>query len=150
MFQIDYTFLVLLVLAAVCYFSNNHTVTLAILILLIFKVTPLAQYFPQLNKYGVTLGIIILTAAILVPLANGSIAIQSLLKSLVNWPSVLAIAVGILVSWLGMRGVNLMGHNPMIVNGLIVGTLIGVSFFNGLAVGPVIAAGLLSLLMGKF
>jgi len=42
-----------------------------------------------------------------------------------------------------------MGANPTIINGLIIGTLIGVAFFKGIAVGPLIAAGMLSLVIGK-
>ncbi|MCO6560559.1 MAG: DUF441 family protein, partial [Gilliamella sp.] len=39
--------------------------------------------------------------------------------------------------------------HPTIINGLIIGTLIGVAFFKGIPVGPLIAAGILSLLIGK-
>lgn len=111
--------------------------------------TPLSQFFPVLQYHGITVGIMILTAAILVPLANGSLSALMLFKSLANWQSFLAVIVGIFVSWLGMRGIGLMESKPMIVNGLIVGTLIGVAFFRGISVGPLIAAGLLSLFLGK-
>lgn len=147
--QVDITFIVLLVLAGFCYLTNNHTVTFAVLILLLFKVTPLAKFFPDLQQYGITIGIVILTAAVLVPLANGSLTIQEIVKSFTTWQSVLTILIGIFVSWLGMRGIGLMESKPVIVNGLIIGTLIGVSVFKGVPVGPLIAAGLLSLLIGK-
>jgi uncharacterized membrane protein (DUF441 family) len=67
----------------------------------------------------------------------------------VEWRSFLAVLVGIGVAWLGGRGVVLMGNSPQIVAGLLMGTLIGVAFFRGVPVGPLIAAGLLSLLIGK-
>ncbi|WVD62301.1 DUF441 domain-containing protein [Orbus mooreae] len=147
--QFDVTFFILLVLAAICYLTHNNTVTFAILLLLIFKLTPLATYFPILNHYGLTVGIVILTAAMMVPLADGSLAFKDILKSFTTWQSILAIAVGILVSWLGTRGVSLMAANPSIINGLIIGTLIGVAFFKGIPVGPLIAGGILSLVLGK-
>ncbi|TEA27760.1 DUF441 domain-containing protein [Candidatus Schmidhempelia bombi] len=149
MAQMDLTFIVVLILAALCYFTHNYTVTWAVLLLFVLKVTPLSQFFPQLNKYGITIGIVILTAAMLVPLANGSISLQELLKSFNSWKSLCAILVGVFVSWLGMRGVTLMENNTTIVNGLIVGTLIGVGFFKGIPVGPLIAAGMVSLIVGK-
>ncbi|WP_392560709.1 DUF441 domain-containing protein [Orbus mooreae] len=149
MAQFDVTFFILLVLAAICYLTHNNTVTFAILLLLIFKLTPLATYFPILNHYGLTVGIVILTAAMMVPLADGSLAFKDILKSFTTWQSILAIAVGILVSWLGTRGVSLMAANPSIINGLIIGTLIGVAFFKGIPVGPLIAGGILSLVLGK-
>lgn len=149
MAQLDITFFILLGLAALCYLTHNNTVTFAVLLLLVFKLTPLADYFPLLNHYGLTIGIVILTAAMMVPLADGSIGIKEILKSFMTWQSLLAIVVGILVSWLGTRGIALIGTNPAIVNGLIIGTLIGVAFFKGIPVGPLIAAGMLSLIIGK-
>lgn len=147
--QFDVSFFILLGLAGLCYLTNNNTVTFAVLLLLIFKLTPLVTYFPWLNQYGMTIGIVILTAAMMVPLADGKLGFKDILTSFTHWQSILAIAVGILVSWLGTRGVALMGANPMIINGLIIGTLIGVAFFKGIPVGPLIAAGMLSLVIGK-
>ncbi|WVD72293.1 DUF441 domain-containing protein [Orbus wheelerorum] len=149
MTQFDVTFFVLLGIAALCYLTHNNTVTFAILLLLLFKLTPLATYFPFLNRYGMTIGIVVITAAMMVPLANGSISYKDILRSFTTWQSILAVVVGILVSWLGTRGVSLMGANPTVINGLIIGTLIGVAFFKGIAVGPLIAAGILSLVIGK-
>jgi len=149
MAQFDITFFVLLGVAALCYLTHNNTVTFAILLLLLFKLTPLATYFPFLNRYGPTIGIIMITAAMMVPLVNGSIGYKDILRSFTSWQSVLAVVVGIFVSWLGTRGISLMGANPTIINGLIIGTLIGVAFFKGIAVGPLIAAGILSLVIGK-
>ncbi|OCG07923.1 hypothetical protein A9G13_06865 [Gilliamella sp. wkB178] len=147
--QFDISFFVLLALAALCYVTHNNTVTFAVLVLLLFKLTPLATYFPFLNHYGLTIGIVILTAAMMVPLADGSLSIKDIIKSFTTWQSVLAIFVGILVSWLGTRGISLIGAHPTIINGLIIGTLIGVAFCKGIPVGPLIAAGILSLLIGK-
>lgn len=149
MAQFDITFFILLLLAGLCYVTHNNTVTFAVLLLLLFKLTPLSAYFPFLNQYGLTIGIVLLTAAMMVPLADGSLGIKDIFKSFMTWKSLLAIAVGILVSWLGSRGIMLMKINPTIVNGLIVGTLIGVAFFKGVPVGPLIAAGVLSLMLGK-
>ncbi|MDI7507198.1 DUF441 family protein, partial [Cronobacter dublinensis] len=50
---------------------------------------------------------------------------------------------------LGGKGVALMGSQPSIVAGLLVGTVLGVALFRGVPVGPLIAAGLVSLLIGR-
>ena len=44
---------------------------------------------------------------------------------------------------------TLMLNQPGVVPGLIVGTVIGVAFLKGVPVGPLIAAGILSLFIGK-
>ena len=79
------------------------------------------------------------------PLASGSLPASSLLKSFASWQSIVAILVGIFVAWLGGRGVSFMSAQPSVVGGLLIGTVIGVAFFRGVPVGPLIAAGIVSL-----
>ncbi|NRN28136.1 DUF441 domain-containing protein [Photorhabdus heterorhabditis] len=149
MSHIDPTLLVLLVLAALGIISHNMTVTLAMLFLLVIRITPLNQFFPWVEKYGLTIGVLILTVGVMAPIASGKITVQAVLNSFMNWKSLLAILVGVLVSWLGSRGVSLMSNQPSTVAGLLVGTVLGVAMFKGVPVGPLIAAGILSLLIGK-
>ncbi|CAJ0996068.1 hypothetical protein SODG_003940 [Sodalis praecaptivus] len=145
----DPTLLILLGLAVLGIISHNNTVTVAILVLLIIRLTPMEQYFPWVEKQGLTIGIIILTIGILAPVASGTLSASTVLHSFLHWKSLLAIVIGVLVSWLGGRGVSLMSSQPSVVAGLLVGTVLGVALFRGVPVGPLIAAGLLSLLVGK-
>ncbi|ROR15260.1 DUF441 domain-containing protein [Erwinia sp. JUb26] len=145
----DLSLVILLFLAALSYFSHNLTVTIALLVLVAIRLTPLQQTFPWIEKQGVTVGIIILTIGVMAPIASGSLPSSTLLHSFLHWKSLLAIAIGIFVSWVGGRGVSLMSSQPTIVGGLLIGTIIGVSLFRGVPVGPLIAAGLVSLLIGK-
>ncbi|MEC5342226.1 DUF441 domain-containing protein [Brenneria populi] len=145
----DPTLLILLVLAGLGIISHNMTVTLAILILLAVRITPLNNYFPWVEKYGLTIGIVILTIGVMAPIASGKITAADVINSFLSWKSILAIVIGVLVSWLGGRGVSLMSNQPSVVAGLLVGTVMGVALFRGVPVGPLIAAGILSLLIGK-
>ncbi len=149
MSNVDPTLIILLVLAGLGIISHNMTVTLAMLFLLVVRITPLNDFFPWVEKYGLTIGILILTIGVMAPIASGKISANDVLSSFLNWKSILAIIIGIAVSWLGSRGVNLMSHQPSTVAGLLVGTVIGVALFRGVPVGPLIAAGILSLLIGK-
>lgn len=137
--------LILVCLAVLSYFVHNNAVTISIVVLLLIKMTPLAQFFPYVEKQGITIGIILLTIAVMAPLASGSMPASALLKSFTDWKSLLAIVVGIFVTWLGGRGVNLMNAQPSVIGGLLVGTIIGVALFRGIPVGPLIAAGIVSL-----
>ncbi|WP_068496261.1 DUF441 domain-containing protein [Paenibacillus kribbensis] len=145
----DYSSLILLALAGLGIISSNSTVTIAMVVLLLLRVTSLNSAFPWLEKYGLTIGIIMLTIGVMTPLASGKISINQVMESFLHWKSLLAIAIGILVAYLGGRGVTLMSGQPIIVTGLLIGTVIGVAFFKGVPVGPLIAAGLLSLLIGR-
>lgn len=108
----DTTLLILLGLAALGFISHNTTVAISILVLIIVRVTPLNAFFPWVEKQGLTVGIIILTIGVMAPIASGTLPPSTLIHSFMNWKSLLAIAVGVFVSWLGGRGVSLMGSQP--------------------------------------
>ena len=128
--------------------SQNMALIISILVLMLLKVTPLSPCFSFIQKNGTNIGIIILTISVLVPIASGSMTTSAILHSFKDWHSLIAILVGICVSWLGGRGVNVMVTYPNIVSGLLIGTVTGVAFFRGVPVGPLIAAGLVSLFVG--
>ena len=139
-------FLVVLIFLGVV--GNNSSITIAATVLLLMQQTFLGKYLPYMEKYGLNLGIIILTVGVLAPIISGKIQLPSFV-ALLNWKMLLAIAIGILVAWFGGRGVGLLGTQPVLITGLLIGTIIGVSFFGGIPVGPLIAAGILSLMLGK-
>lgn len=148
MSQLDVNLMVLLVLLACGIFSHNTAVTIAAGILIVFKMTPLEQFFPYLQQHGLNIGIIILTIGVLTPIASGKIPGEIILKSFLSLKSLLAIGIGLLVAWLGGRGVKLMSNQPDVVAGLLIGTVAGVAVSRGVPVGPLIAAGLLSIIIG--
>ncbi|EJW17164.1 DUF441 domain-containing protein [Paenibacillus alvei] len=149
MSQLDISSLILLGFAGLGIVSGNSTVTIAMVVLLLLRVTNMQSLFPWIEKYGLTVGIIILTIGVMAPIASGKMSIDTIVQSFMNWKSLLAVAVGMLVAYLGGRGAHLMTQSPTVVAGLLVGTVLGVALFRGVPVGPLIAAGILSLLLGK-
>lgn len=145
--QLDLNLLVLLILLACGIFSHNSAVTIAAAVLIVLKITPLSSLLPYVQAHGLNIGIIILTIGVLTPIASGKISGESILKSFLSWKSLLAIAIGVFVAWLGGRGVKLMSNQPDVVAGLLLGTVAGVAVLRGVPVGPLIAAGILSLLI---
>ena len=146
--QLDLNLMVLIVLLACGIFSQNTAVTIAAAVLIVFRITPLSEFFPLLQQHGLNLGIIILTIGVLTPIASGKLPGEAILKSFLSWKSLLAIAIGIFVAWLGGRGVKLMTNQPDVVAGLLIGTVAGVAVLRGVPVGPLIAAGILTLFIG--
>ncbi|MFZ0022626.1 DUF441 domain-containing protein [Acinetobacter sp.] len=147
MSQLDLNLIVLLVLLACGIFSHNSAVTIAAAVLIVLKITPLSSLLPYVQAHGLNIGIIILTIGVLTPIASGKISGESILKSFLSWKSLLAIVIGVFVAWLGGRGVKLMSNQPDVVAGLLLGTVAGVAVLRGVPVGPLIAAGILSLLI---
>lgn len=139
----EYLTLVAVLLLSVV--GHNMTVVYAALIVLAVKFfeqltgAPLLEF---LGRHGLQLGIIILTAAILVPIANGTVTISTMINSFKSTAGLVALTAGLLAAVAGGAGVPLMQSNPNVIPALIVGTMAGVFFFKGIAVGPLIAAGL--------
>ncbi|BBE93839.1 DUF441 family protein [Haemophilus influenzae] len=146
--QLNTIALLLVILLILGVLSNNSAITISAAVLLIMQQTFLSSHIPLLEKYGVKIGIIILTIGILSPLVSGKIQLPDL-SGFLSWKMALSIAVGVLVAWLAGKGVPLMGEQPILVTGLLIGTIIGVAFLGGIPVGPLIAAGILALLLGK-
>ncbi len=146
--QLNTIALLLVILLILGVLSNNSAITISAAVLLIMQQTFLSSHIPLLEKYGVKIGIIILTIGVLSPLVSGKIQLPDL-SGFVSWKMALSIAVGMLVAWLAGKGVPLMGEQPILVTGLLIGTIIGVAFLGGIPVGPLIAAGILALLLGK-
>ncbi|MCF7520473.1 DUF441 domain-containing protein [Neisseria sp. ZJ106] len=137
-------FLVTLILLGVL--SNNSSITVSATVLLLMQQTALAKYIPFAEKYGLSLGIILLTIGVLSPLVSGKIQIPGF-AAFLNFKMLAAVAVGISVAWIAGRGLPLMSSQPVLVTGLLIGTVIGVAFTGGVPVGPLIAAGILSFIV---
>jgi uncharacterized membrane protein (DUF441 family) len=123
------------------YLGHNMTVVYAAGIVLALKVLGLTPALNALGNQGLNWGIIILTAAILVPIANGTITIHTMIDAFRTHVGVIAIVAGLLAALAGGSGVDLLKSTPDVIPALIIGTRAGVIFFHGVAVGPLIAAG---------
>lgn len=137
----------LLIILALSVIGNNPTVSIAALILLLIKLLGFETWFPVIEDHGINIGITILTLAVLAPLAQGRISSGSILAAFKTPIGVVAIVIGIFVAWVAAQGVFFMKDSPEAVTALVVGTMIGVCFFQGLAVGPLIAGGLVALII---
>lgn len=140
--------LFLVALIALGVIGNNNSVTIAATVLLLVQQTFLSKYLPFLEKYGLSVGIIILTIGVLTPIVSGRINFPPL-SELLSWKMLSAILVGVIVAWLGGKGAIFMAAQPTVVTGLLIGTIAGVAFLGGVPVGPLIAAGVVSLIIGK-
>ncbi len=123
------------------YLGHNMTVVYATAIVLGIKLLGLTSVLQSLGTHGLNWGIILLTAAILVPIADGTVTIHTMIDSFKTPIGITALIAGLLAAIAGGSGVVLLKDTPEIVSALIVGTMAGVFFFKGIAVGPLIAAG---------
>lgn len=140
--------LFLLILVLLSFIGKNQSLFIAALVLLILKWTSIGdKLFPIIEKNGVQWGVTILTIAVLVPIATGEIGFKQLgdsLKSVYAW---VALASGIIVALIASSGIDLMKTDPHITIALVLGTIFAVVFLKGVAVGPLIAAGIAYMVM---
>ena len=132
------TLVALLVLSLI---GHNMTVVWAALIVLALKLVGSSSLLHTLGTDGLNWGIIILTAAILVPIAEGTVTVHTMIESFKSTPGIVAVVAGLLAAMAGGSGIILLKSTPEIVSALIIGTMAGVFFLKGIAVGPLIAAG---------
>lgn len=134
--------LFLLLLLIIALISKNQSLLVAVCFLFLIKIFQLDEkLFPVIQKKGINWGVTIITIAVLIPIATGEIGFKQLgdaMKTLTGW---VALGAGIAVALLGARGIDLLAVDPHLTTALVFGTILAVVFFKGVAVGPVIAAG---------
>ncbi|MBS9399557.1 DUF441 domain-containing protein [Pediococcus acidilactici] len=142
------SWLFLIGILLVSWLGKNQSLMIATIAVLLFKLLPnSAKLFSVIDKQGINWGVTIISVAILVPIATGRIGIVDLInsfKSPVGW---IAVACGILVSLLSYQGVGFLSASPEVTVALVMGTIIGVVFMNGIAAGPIIASGIAYLII---
>lgn len=136
----------ILIILVLSLLGNNSSVAIAATVLLLLKLLGLNMTLPYIEHHGIQIGITILTLAVLTPLVTGEITTQQIMSVFKNPSGLVAILIGIFVAYAGGLGVTTLQATPQIATSLIVGTIAGVCFFHGIAVGPLIAAGLVSMI----
>ncbi|MGM8215591.1 DUF441 domain-containing protein [Bacillaceae bacterium W0354] len=138
----------LLILLALGFIAKNQAILFAVYILLGIKLFQLEdKVFPYLEEKGLFIGVVIITIAVLVPIASGEIGFSHLLSSVKSYYGWIALLSGIFVAYVAKDGLSLLANDPHLTVALIIGTIIAIVFFKGIAVGPLIGAGIAYLAM---
>jgi len=140
--------LFLLLLLVIGFIAKNSSLLIAIAVLLVLKVGGLdTKVFSFIQSKGINWGVTIITIAVLAPIASGEIGFKDLsgaFKSSYAW---IALISGMIVALLAKGGVKLLADDPQITTALVLGTILSVSIFKGVAVGPLIGAGIAYMAM---
>ncbi|NLM68574.1 MAG: DUF441 domain-containing protein [Firmicutes bacterium] len=127
--------------------TRNNILAAASGIILVLGVLNLDQFYPLLERRGIEAGLLFLTMAILVPLADGKVSFNALVKTLTSSYGLFAVIGGLLGAYLNAQGITLISIRPDIIPGILIGVVISVAFFGGAPVGPVMAAGITAVLL---
>jgi uncharacterized membrane protein (DUF441 family) len=140
--------LFLLILLGVGFLAKNQSLLIAVGCLLVIKLIGLeSKLLPTIGAKGINWGVTVITIAVLVPIATGEIGFKQLTEALKSSYAWIALGAGIAVALIAKNGLTLLAEDPHITTALVFGTILAVSLFNGVAVGPLIGAGIAYLAM---
>ena len=141
------TIILLLILAAAI-FGKANSVAIATCALLMLKLLGLDKYvYPSIEKSGMTCGLILLIAAIMIPIANGHITSENIKNVFTSWIGITALVLSFLTTYLSGQGVNYLtvqGHGD-IMPAMIIGSVAAAALVGGVPVGPLITSGMLAI-----
>lgn len=137
------TILVALLLVGIV--ARSNLIAIAACVLLILRFSNLHFVFPILERRGLEVGLLFLLLSILVPIARGVVTERDLAYNLTSLPGIMAIAGGIIATHMNSEGLSLLGTKPEVIFGLVIGSILGIVFFHGVPVGPLMAAGIAAL-----
>lgn len=144
----DQPLLFLLLLLVIGLIAKNSSLLISVAVLLLLKIVGLdSKLFSILQSKGINWGVTIITIAVLAPIASGEIGFKELAASFKSPFAWIALISGMIVALLAKGGVKLLANDPQITTALVLGTILSVSIFKGVAVGPLIGAGIAYLAM---
>ena len=143
----SWEFLPLLMILVLGVLGNNSSVGIAAATLLLLKLLGLTAWFDAIETKGLSIGITILTIAILTPVASGRITMTDITAAFKTPVGLIAIAAGVFAAWAGGRGIPFMKESPEVITSIVIGTIAGVCFLDGVPVGPLIAGGIVYLIL---
>lgn len=142
--------IILVIILAISILGKANSVAVGVAILLILKLLNLDKYvFPTLNDKGVFWALVLLIAAILIPIANGQITATNIRGNLLSWIGVVALILSFLTTYLsglGLQYLTVKGNSD-VMPALIVGSVAAAAFLKGVPVGPLITSGMLAVVV---
>ena len=145
------SWLFLALVLAVAIVGKNMSLIIATGVVMALKLLPFAsKWLPVIQAKGINWGVTVISVAILIPIATGQIGFKDLFQTFKTPAGWIAVAAGIVVAILSRYGVDQLAAVPQVTVALVLGTIIGVVAFKGIAAGPVIASGMTFVVVSLF
>lgn len=139
--------IILVVLIVIGIVGRASILATAASVLLIMKLLSLQRFFPSIERRGLELGLLLLMISVLVPLVNGKVGTKDMLGAFFSVGGACAIVGGILATYLNGQGLYMLKMDPELMMGMVIGSVIGIVFFKGIPVGPLMAAAIAAMLV---
>ncbi|KOA20803.1 hypothetical protein CLHOM_09460 [Clostridium homopropionicum DSM 5847] len=134
--------IILIVLFILSLINKNKSLTGAAFIIFIISLIDNGKSADFIEKHFMNLGMTFLMIWMLAPLIKQT-SIETIdLNQLLNARSIISIIAGILAVLVASKGVTFLKLNSDTMPGILIGSIIGVTFLGGVPVGPLIASGI--------
>ncbi|QGG47023.1 DUF441 domain-containing protein [Heliorestis convoluta] len=142
--------LLLLIVILIGILARSPLTVMATVAILVLHLMGWHGWLHWAERHGVNVGLFMLTLAMLAPFATGKVGFKDVVQTFVSVPGLIAIAGGVIATNLNKHGIALLHGEPQIIVGMIVGSLLGIVFFGGIPVGPLMAGGLTALALSIY
>ncbi|MBO0992317.1 DUF441 domain-containing protein [Bacillus sp. SD088] len=141
----------MIMLLVIGFIAKNNSLILAAAVLIILRLIGTDEkIFAVLQTKGINWGVTIITIAVLAPIASGQIGFKELGEAVKSPYAWIAFGAGMAVAIIAKYGIQLLSTDPHITTALVIGTIFAVAVFKGIAVGPLIGAGIAYMVMKIF
>ncbi|NFA60298.1 DUF441 domain-containing protein [Clostridium sporogenes] len=145
--------IILLSILVVAIIGKANSVALASCMLLLIKLLNIEKsIFPMIEEKGVYYGLILIIAAILIPIANGEVTFVDIKNTFTSYLGIIALLLSLFTTYLSGLGLQYLTVNKHgdIMPAMILGSVLAASFLGGVPVGPLITSGILALVIKLF
>ena len=132
----------LLIIVILGFLARSRVVIVSGIILLLFKELKIYSVLDFFSNKGIEIGLVFLLLAILSSMISSPLNLEQLKLTLLSKEGLIAVIAGLLATKFNGLGLNLLKDHPQIIIGIIIGSLLGIAFFGGIPVGPLMAAGI--------
>lgn len=134
--------IILIVLFILSLINKNKSLTGAAFIIFVISLIDNGKSADFIEKHFMNLGMTFLMIWMLVPLIKQTSIENININQLLNLRSIISIIAGISAVLIASKGVTFLKLNSDTMPGILIGSIIGVTFLGGVPVGPLIASGM--------
>lgn len=134
--------IILIVLFILSLINKNKSLTGAAFIIFVISLIDNGKSAEFIEKHFMNLGMTFLMIWMLVPLIKQTSVESININQLLNGRSIISIIAGISAVLVASKGVTFLKLNSDTMPGILIGSIIGVTFLGGVPVGPLIASGM--------
>ncbi|KEI06151.1 DUF441 domain-containing protein [Clostridium botulinum] len=133
--------IILSILIFLSFLGKNKSLGIASIVMLIISFFSNEKCINFMEDYFMNLGMTFLMIWMLIPIIKNPMFTENI-KNALTLKGLVCFFVGVIVAILASKGIGFLKGSTDTITGIVLGSIIGVSFLGGVPVGPLIASGI--------